>query len=133
MTDGSLTETDGKTQRVTVTDGSLTETDGSLTDMHGSGGQWSQRRWAAVMWILGLSWGRCPGVPLSRCAGVPVMAVVYQYTGVPMLPLISLWFPFDCPMCLPELSYDFLQLPIFPFQFPRMFVWFSCERPLEFL
>ena len=76
MTDGRLTETDGKTQRVNVTDGSLTETDGSLTDMHGSGGQWSQRRWAAVMWILGLSWARCPGVKLSRCAcdggGVPI-------------------------------------------------------------
>ena len=31
MSDGSLTETDGETQRVTVTDGSLTGTDGRLT------------------------------------------------------------------------------------------------------
>ena len=89
VTDGSLTETDGKTQRVTVTDGSLTETE-RLTDMHGSGAQWSRRRWAALKWILGLCWGRCPGVPLCSCAGVPVckcagvpaIAVVYQYTGV---------------------------------------------------
>ena len=44
VTDETLTETDGKTQRLTVTDGSLTETDGSLTDMHGSRGQWSLRR-----------------------------------------------------------------------------------------
>ena len=96
--DGRLTETDGKTQRVNVTDGCLTETDGSLTDTHGSGGQWSRRRWAAVRWILGLCWGRCPGVPLCRCAGVPVckcarvpsIAVVYQYAGVQMLPQTSL-------------------------------------------
>ena len=76
---------------------------------------------AAVMWILGLSGGRCRGVPLSRCAGVPVMAVVYQYTGVPMLPLISLWFPFSCPICLLELSYNFLQLPYGCLRFPAGF------------
>ena len=95
VTDGRLTETDGKTQRVNVTDGCLTETDGSLTDMHGRGGQWSRRRWAAVKWILGLCWGRCPGVPLCRCAGVQVCRCAGDLAGVPIyrcaiLPLISL-------------------------------------------
>ena len=84
MTDGSLTETDGKTQRVNVTDGSLTETDGSLTDMHGSGGQWSRWRWAAVKWILGLCWGRCPGVPLCRCAGVQMCRCAGDRGGAPI-------------------------------------------------
>ncbi len=87
VTDGSLTETDGKTQRVTVTDGSLTETDGSLTDMHGSGGQWTRGgglrsggSWACAG--AGVLVCRCAGVPVCKCAGVPVIAVVYQYTGV---------------------------------------------------
>ena len=85
MTDVSLTETDGKTQqRVTVTDGSLTETDGSLTDMHGSRGQWSLRRWAAVSRILGLCWGRSPGVPLCRCGGVHVCQCAGDRGGVPI-------------------------------------------------
>ena len=35
-----------------------------------------------------VSW--CADVQVYRCASVPVMAVVYQYTRVPMLPLISL-------------------------------------------
>ena len=35
-----------------------------------------------------VSW--CADVQACRCASVPVMAVVYQYTGVPMLLLISL-------------------------------------------
>ena len=35
-----------------------------------------------------MSW--CAAVQVCRCASVSVMAVVYQYTGVPMLPLISL-------------------------------------------
>ena len=68
MTDESLPETDGKSQRVTVTDG-------SLTDMHGSGGQWSRRRWASV--VLGpVSW--YAAVQVCRCASVLVIAVVYQ-------------------------------------------------------
>ena len=105
-----------KTQTPTVTDGSLTETDGSLTDTHGSEGQWSRRRWAAVRWILGLCWGRCPGMPLCRCAGVHVCRCAGDRGGVPIcrratLSLISLEVPFNCCMCLLELSYDFLQLP----------------------
>ena len=81
---GSLTESDGKTQRLTLTDRSLTETDGSLTDMHGSGGQWGRRRWAAVRWILGLCWGRCPGMLLCRCAGVHVCQFAGDRGGVPI-------------------------------------------------
>ena len=77
-------ETDGKTQRVTVTDGSLTETDGSLTDMHGREEQWSRRRRPAVRWILGLCWGRCPGVLLCRCAGVRVCRCAGDLGGVPI-------------------------------------------------
>ena len=95
VTDGSLTETDGKTQRLTVTDGSLTETDRSLTDIHGRGGQWNcgGGPWSGGSWACagaGVLVCRCAGVLLRKCAGVPVIAVVYQYTGVPMLPLISL-------------------------------------------
>ena len=105
MTDGSVTETDGKTQRLTVTDGSLTETDGSLTDMHGSGGQWSRRRRAAVRWILGLCWGRCPGVPVCRCAGVQVCRCAGDRGGVPIYRCANASVDFamisrNCPMCL---------------------------------
>ena len=64
------------------------------------------------------------------------MAVVYQCTGVPMLPLISLWFPFSCPICLLELSYNFLQLPYgclrFPAGFPIGFP-LILRCPFEFL
>ncbi len=74
MTDGSVTETDGKTQRVTVTDGSLTETDGSLMDMHGSGGQWTRGggprsggSWACAG--AGVLVCRCAGVLVCKCAG----------------------------------------------------------------
>ena len=75
VTDGSLTETDGKTQKLTVTDGVV---------------RGPERRW-----ILGLCRGWCAGVPVCRCAGVQVcrcagVPVVYQYNGVPMLLLISL-------------------------------------------
>ena len=39
--------------------------------------------------VLGpVSW--CASVQVCRCASVPVIAVVYQYTDVQMLPLISL-------------------------------------------
>ena len=123
-----------------MTDGSLTETDGSLTDTHGSRGQWSRRRWAAVRWILGLCWGRCDGMPLCRCAGVHVCRCAGDRGGVPIyrratLPLISLEFPFNCSMCLLELSYDFLQLPLClssaSFRFSKWFcydfLWISYE------
>ena len=93
VTDGSLTETDRKIQRVAVTDGSLTETDGRLTDTHGSGdngvsggGPRSGGSWTFAG--AGVLVCRCAGVPVCKCTGVPVIAVVYQYTGVPILPLI---------------------------------------------
>ena len=39
--------------------------------------------------VLGpVSW--YAAVQVCKCAGVPVIALVYQYTGVPILPLISL-------------------------------------------
>ena len=39
--------------------------------------------------VLGpVSW--CAAVQVCRCASVPAIAVVYQYTGVQMLPQISL-------------------------------------------
>jgi len=87
VTAGTVTETHGKTQRVTVTDG-------SLTDMHGSGGQWSRRRWASVS--SGGSWACAgAGVLVCRCAGVPVCKCAGDRGGVPIywcaiLPLISL-------------------------------------------
>jgi hypothetical protein len=149
-----------KTQRPTVTDGRLTETDGKT--------QRGQRDWRKPYgdWRKpdGYAWEQGTMEPVCMCAGVPVLAVVYQYTGVqhfrwfrynfPSIvlcvcwnyPMISFSSPNVClrpPLGFPNgfvmISYAFLTasccLSMVPYVFlsVRMFVWFSCEFPSEFL
>jgi len=134
VTDGSLTETDRKIQRVAVTDGSLTETDGRLTDTHGSGdngvsggGPRSGGSWAFAG--AGVLVCRCAGVTVCMCAGVPAIAVVYQYTGVQHFrrfcynfPSIVVCVSYNYPIISFSSSYACLRLPS---GFPNGFVMIS--------